>query len=332
MKKIIFLIFNLLLLIHTLKAQEDIFGIERKLTSRKSESNVGNITRNFISFFNLEFSSGGSYHFDRFTYNTESQLTNSDELNPYIKKFSFKGDSIFYDGYQYSIPINLGIKLEMLPFLTLGAGISRESGFKNIMSREEETLVFTKNPYQLISYYGSAGLVLYDASRRRQYLNWRYKKYSGDNYYMQSIKKQRQNQRYPWRFIIEGEVGKSRFQNSPSANSIYNEEVFEFTTSPISYYAIYFRTEYLFSEYSKFFLRTGTTYRSSNFFQNNVPHEYQLDQQLLTLNLGLSFALPGTKRCKKPGCGVVMKHYHDGIEFRGSSIFRQQNRKIGQWY
>jgi hypothetical protein len=27
-----------------------------------------------------------------------------------------------------------------------------------------------------------------------------------------------------------------------------------------------------------------------------------------------------------------MKHKHDGIEYRGSSIFNFQNRKIGQWY
>jgi hypothetical protein len=27
-----------------------------------------------------------------------------------------------------------------------------------------------------------------------------------------------------------------------------------------------------------------------------------------------------------------MKHNHNGVEYRGSSIFNFQNRKIGQWY
>jgi hypothetical protein len=28
---------------------------------------------------------------------------------------------------------------------------------------------------------------------------------------------------------------------------------------------------------------------------------------------------------------VVMNHRHDGVEYRGSSIFNLQNRRIGQW-
>ncbi len=333
MKKPVLLFLIIVLFNLSLYAQEDIFGIERKLTSRKSESNLGNITRNFLSFLNLEISSGASYHLDQFLYNGESQLANADELNKFINKFAFKGDSLIYDGYQYSIPINIGVKFEMLSFLTLGGGVSRESGFKNFFAREDETLVFTKSPYQIISFYGSVGLIIFDANRRKQFLNWRYKKYSGDNYYMQSIKKQRMNQRYPWRFILEGEVGKNQFVEPLKTNSLFTEDILEFTSEPNPFfYSLYFRTEFIFSEYSKFFVRVGTSYRSTVFSQNNIPHEYTLNQQLISLNLGLSIALPGTKRCKKPGCGVVMKHYHDGIEYRGSSIFSQQNRKIGQWY
>jgi hypothetical protein len=333
MKKLFWLFFTLILIQSSVEAQEDIFGIERKLTSRKSESNIGNVTRNFLSFLNFELSSGLSYHADQFIYDATNQLVSADELNRFIKKTSFSGDSLFYDGYQYSVPIHFGVRFEMLSFLTLGGGVSRETGFKNIMRREEETLVFSKIPYQMMSYYGTAGLVIFDANRRKQLINWRYRKYSGDNYYMQSIKRQRLKQRYPWRIIIEGEIGKSYFNQPLTVEAKFSEETFEFNSNPIStYYGMYLRGEYIMSEYTKIFMRGGTSYRSSNVIQTINDHQYTLNQNLYTLNAGIVFALPGNKRCRKPGCGVVMKHYHDGVEYRGSSIFQLQQRKIGQWY
>jgi hypothetical protein len=333
MKKSFWLLFYLLILGVQVEAQEDIFGIERKLTSRKSESNVGNVARNFLSFLNFEVSSGGSYHFDKFIYNLENQLVTEDVLNSYITRFNFKNDSLLYDGYQYSIPIHLGVRLEMFSFFTLGGGISRETGNQNMMSRENETLVFSKVPYQMTNLYATGGLVLYDANRRKQFLNWRYRKYAKENFYMQSIKRQRINQRFPWRFILEGEVGKSYFNNPALVKSIDTEDEFELNSNfNANYYSLYLRTEYLFSEYSKLFLRAGASVRESSIIQLNNNHQYTFQQNLITVNLGLSIALPGSKRCRKPGCGVVMKHYHDGVEFRGSSIFNLQQRKIGQWY
>jgi hypothetical protein len=140
---------------------------------------------------------------------------------------------------------------------------------------------------------------------------------------MQSEKTQRIRQNYPWRFILEGEYGNLFVRKSPSPNLVVNNS---------SYYGLAFRVERDFSEYARFFVKSGVELREFTFQTQNIEDFQNIKQTLLGAQVGLSISIPGTKRCKVDGCGVVMKHLHNGVEYRGSSIFNLQNRRVGQWY
>src|SRR5690606_17021931 len=98
------------------------------------------------------------------------------------------------------------------------------------------------------------------------------------------------------------------------------------------------RIERDFSEYARIFVKPAASFSTLSYdrivSENNVeiPESHIIKQNLYTVNVGLSISIPGTKRCKVGGCGVVMKHLHNGVEFRGSSIWKMQDRKVGQWY
>ncbi len=98
------------------------------------------------------------------------------------------------------------------------------------------------------------------------------------------------------------------------------------------YFGLSLRMEYEFSDYSKLFLKGGAEFRKFTYAVSDFSEFQNIDQNVYGLQAGLAIKFPGTKRCKIKGCGVVMKHSHDGIEYRGSSIFNMQNRKVGQWY
>jgi hypothetical protein len=87
-----------------------------------------------------------------------------------------------------------------------------------------------------------------------------------------------------------------------------------------------------FSEYTRLFVKAGAEFRNFSYQVEDLTEVQNIQQTLYGVQLGFSVRLPGTKRCKVQGCGVVMKHLHEGVEYRGSSIFNFQNRKIGQWY
>lgn len=151
---------------------------------------------------------------------------------------------------------------------------------------------------------------------------------------MQSELRQRARQLYPWRFIIEGEFGKMKLSKFVASNTITQNSTYQpkLAVSDNPYFGASLRIEREISDYAKVFLKGGAEFREFTFSASDFSESQLIKQQVFGLQAGLAMTLPGTKRCKIQGCGVVMKHMHDGIEFRGSSIFRFQNRKVGQWY
>src|SRR5690554_1298448 len=117
--------------------EEDIFGIERKI-SRKSESNLGNIFRNAISRFSLEVSGGVGYHQNQLNFLSEAPQLYAiqNHLDPQApieigsgSPMAFKNDAYF------AYPFNAGVRLDIFGIFTLGGGYGREFGkvrdFKN---------------------------------------------------------------------------------------------------------------------------------------------------------------------------------------------------------
>lgn len=151
---------------------------------------------------------------------------------------------------------------------------------------------------------------------------------------MQSELKQRARANYPWRFILEGEFGKMNLKNAydPALESGSASYVPRLAVSEDPYFGISMRMEYDLSEYTKLFLKGGAEFRKFTYAASDFSEYQNIDQNVYALQAGMAIKIPGTKKCKIRGCGVVMKHMHDGVEYRGSSIFNMQNRKIGQWY
>ena len=142
--------------------------------------------------------------------------------------------------------------------------------------------------------------------------------------------KQRIRQNYPWNISVEAEVGRMKvIQGEPMVPKVYQARLAEVKDQFT--YAAGLRIGYDLSEYVSVFAKGKYMQRS---FVNNSPDftPFPMDQEVYSAQFGLSMKVPGTKRCKINGCGVVMKHNHNGVEYRGSSIFNLQNRKIGQWY
>ncbi|TVP49309.1 MAG: hypothetical protein EA341_09455 [Mongoliibacter sp.] len=306
--------------------QEDIFGIDTKARpSRKSNNELGNVARNIVSMFSVEFSGGGAYHNQLLNFNSEipSQYPIGQYRNLDAPRELTSEDTIRLTSGNYAFPMNLGIRLNLFNTLTIGGGYGREFGQASSPVGDNYRLLYERERYTFDKFYGTVGLVLYDARKRAKFLNWRYRKYASQNIYMQGEKNQRIRQNYPWRFIAEGEFG----------NLILRQNLDErILTGDRSYYGVALRIERDFSEHARLFVKAGAEFRDF-IFQSESLNEFQnLQQTLYVAQVGLSISLPGTKRCKVPGCGVVMKHLHEGVEYRGSSIFRFQNRKVGQWY
>lgn len=328
MKKSFALIALFLLGIHFAKAQdEDIFGIDSKAKSktRKSQSNIGNVVRNAIGNFSFEIFTGGGFHTNKMVFNSASPSLYpiSQFQNLEVPQQVSPDDTLTFSSNNFGIPVNAAIKINLFNTLTLGAGYGREfGGMSNLRSGDLE-FQFARKNYTLDRAFGSVGLVLYDANKRAKFLQWKYRAFDSNNIMMQSEKNQRIRQIYPWRFIAESEFG-----------NVYMRSNFDplINTDNQSFFNVALRIEKQFSEYTRVFVKTGAEFRNYN-FQTEIPDEFQtIGQNLFFAQFGLSISLPSTKRCKVPGCGVVMKHLHEGVEYRGSSIFRQQNRKVGQWY
>ncbi|WP_425638370.1 hypothetical protein ACPUEN_03115 [Algoriphagus yeomjeoni] len=318
---------------------EDIFGISQKGKNPKSESGLGNITRNVLEMFSVELSGGGAYQefgtsfysantslypsFYRFQ-NLDGDPLDISEENPLDMK---GGDWVFPNW-------NGGVRINLFNLLTVGGGFGQEWGNLAPMQGGDYQFDFEGATYQVNKLYGTVGLVLYDANRRRAFLNWRYRNYSSSNMYMQSELRQRARQNYPWRFIFEAEFGKLNLKKAYDQALVSSSGPYvpRLAVSDKNYYGLGLRIERDFSEYTKMFVKGGADFRKFTYAASDFSEFQNLDQQVYAMQVGLAVRFPGTKRCKIAGCGVVMKHMHNGIEYRGSGIFNFQDRKVGQWY
>lgn len=324
--RIIFLLIILFVTVDKTSAQDDFFGLDTKAKrGRMSENNIGNFLRQLVSNFSFELSSGGTYLQNDLSFLSAtpseypiSQFSNLD--NPMELSAI---DTVRFRGNGLGVPVNVGLRLNLFNLLIVGGGYGREMGNMKAMNGSDYKFEFDQEAYTFDKLYGTVGLVLYDASKRRSFLKWKYRKFASQNVYMQSEKTQRMRENYPWRFIAEGEYGNIFVRKSPSEN-------FSITNSP--YYGLALRVEREFSEYARFFVKSGIEFRNFKYQPENNEEFQNIKQTLLGVQVGLSIRIPGTKRCKVGGCGVVMKHLHNGVEYRGSSIFNLQNRRVGQWY
>jgi opacity protein-like surface antigen len=315
---------------------EDIFGISSKAKNPKSESGVGNVFRNAIEMFALEISTGAAYHQigSSFYSQNPSLYPISQYQNFDTSTFSLQ-DTLSLSSNEWIFPLlNGGVRVNLFNLITIGGGYGMEWGNLAPMRGNDHEFQFEGASYQISKTYGTVGLVLWDAKRRQSVLRWQYRNYSSNNIYMQSELRQRARANYPWRFILEGEFGKMNLKKSydPSLTAGATPYVPRLAVSEDPYFGLSLRMEYDFSEYAKFFLKGGAEFRKFTYATSDFSEFQNIDQNVYGLQAGLAVKIPGTKRCKIQGCGVVMKHLHNGVEYRGSSIFNLQNRKIGQWY
>lgn len=335
-KSSLLLIILVITQIQVFAQDEDIFGISSKAKNPKSESGVGNVFRNAIEMFALEISTGAAYHQigTSFYSQNPSLYPISQYQNFETSTFSLQ-DTLSLSSNEWIFPLlNGGVRINLFNLITIGGGYGMEWGSLAPMRGNDHEFQFEGASYQISKTYGTVGLVLWDAKRRQSVLRWQYRNYSSNNIYMQSELRQRARANYPWRFILEGEFGKMNLKKSydPSLIAGATPYVPRLAVSEDPYFGVSLRMEYDFSEYAKFFLKGGAEFRKFTYAASDFSEFQNIDQNVYGLQAGLAVKIPGTKRCKIHGCGVVMKHLHNGVEYRGSSIFNLQNRKIGQWY
>lgn len=335
-KSSLLLIILVITQIQVFAQDEDIFGISSKAKNPKSESGVGNVFRNAIEMFALEISTGAAYHQigTSFYSQNPSLYPISQYQNFETSTFSLQ-DTLSLSSNEWIFPLlNGGVRINLFNLITIGGGYGMEWGSLAPMRGNDHEFQFEGASYQISKTYGTVGLVLWDAKRRQSVLRWQYRNYSSNNIYMQSELRQRARANYPWRFILEGEFGKMNLKKSydPSLIAGATPYVPRLAVSEDPYFGVSLRMEYDFSEYAKFFLKGGAEFRKFTYAASDFSEFQNIDQNVYGLQAGLAVKIPGTKRCKIHGCGVVMKHLHNGVEYRGSSIFNLQNRKVGQWY
>jgi hypothetical protein len=376
-KGLFFLFFCFSLSSLKLAAQdEDIFGISKRARNPKSNSSLGNSFRTFREQFSFQISTGAA------NYALNTDFYKGNQVYP-ITQYQANSDFDYYplpDTLSLSsrgliLPtMEAGVRLNLFNTLTLGGGYGWEQG--NLAPIEGGGYQFSLqgSTYRATNYYASAGLVLFDASKRRFLLKQKYKKYEKANpevkMRMKREYEQRIRQNYPWNISLEAEIGRMSVIQSaeiePFASKFLNLESYSYkrflndfpevswmesaeteTLNQLNLlrkyqprladlpnqitYAAALRISYDLSEYASVFAKGKYMQRS---FINNAPEfiSFPMDQAIYAVQFGIALKVPGTKRCKINGCGVVMKHLHDGVEYRGSSIFNLQNRKIGQWY
>lgn len=315
---------------------EDIFGISSKAKNPKSESSIGNAFRNVLEMFSLEVSTGAAYQQMNTNFYSESPSRYPIAQYQNLGSSSFSlSDTLSLRGGDWVLPVvNGGVRINLFNLLTIGGGLGKEWGNLSPMRGNDHEFSFEGATYQISKTYGTVGLVLFDAKRRQSILKWQYRKYSTNNLYMQSELRQRARANYPWRFILEGEFGNMKLTKAydPALDLPGAPYSPRLNVSGDPYFGAFLRMEYDFSEYAKVFVKGGGELRKFTFASNDFSEFQNINQTVYGLQAGLAMKIPGTKRCKIPGCGVVMKHMHNGVEYRGSSIFRFQNRKVGQWY
>ncbi|WP_339902496.1 hypothetical protein [uncultured Cyclobacterium sp.] len=318
------LFFSLLFLnTYESEAQEDIFGIERKIKSRKSDSEVGNAFRNAVSNFSFEISSGAGFHQHQLDFMSEvPENYPITELSTLEAPVFSDSDTTIFKSTGFAYPVNLGVRLNLFDLINIGAGYGREWGSLDKLTGDGNTFALVEEKYTYDKFYGTVGLVLWDAGKRSSFLRWKYRKYSDSNLSMQAQLRQRARQYYPWRITLEGEFGSITLKKSldPQLSVVKG------------YYGLGLRIERDLSEYSKFFIKPAAEFRPYDYNMIDPMEIQGVKQALYTLQVGVAISLPGSKRCKISGCRVVMRHLHNGVEYRGSSIFKRQNRKVGEWY
>ena len=337
-KKRIFLLstFFLLASAPSFSQDEDIFGITRKARAPKSESSLGNAFRTIREMFSFQLSTGvAQYTMGTEFYSGDGKVYTITQYQNYEFGYAPLPDTLALSTRQWILPtMEAGLRLNLFNILSLGGGYGWEKGILNPFEGAGYQFSLEGIDYRATNYYVSAGLVLYDASRRRFLLKQKYKKFNGANLELKMRMEKEYNQRirqnYPWSISVEAEVGRVKVnQEEPLVPKAYQARLAAVEDQYT--YAGVLRVAYEFSEYASIFVKGK--YMQRSFVNNSADFTpFKMDNEVYSLQTGLALKIPGTKRCKINGCGVVMKHNHNGVEYRGSSIFYFQNRKIGQWY
>ncbi|MCE2707051.1 MAG: hypothetical protein LW685_00485 [Algoriphagus sp.] len=319
-----------------LAQDEDIFGISKKAKNRKSESSLGNAFRSIQEMFSFEISSGvGLYEATTEFYKENGQRYPITQYQNVEYGLFPLPDTLSLRSMGWVAPsLEAGVRLNLFNIITLGGGYGMERGVLAPLQGAGYEVAFNGSSYRLNSYYASAGLILFDANRRSFFLKRKYNKYIGGvnqdlSLRMERELNQRLDQNYPWRIAIEGKVGQASIKSQEILVPKAYLPTLQLASGQFTYGAA-IRLEYDLSEYASIFLKGEVELRSL-VNGNKALYPFPLDQRQVGIKAGISMRMPGTKMCKIQGCGVVMKHMHNNVEYRGSSIFNLQNRKVGQW-
>ena len=105
----------------------------------------------------------------------------------------------------------------------------------------------------------------------------------------------------------------------------------DFNTEQVLYdpfYSVGLTFEKKFSKYFKVHIRPAVEFRNYNFEAGDITIPNKIS--MFSLNIGFLIKYPTYPRNKNRGHMVQMEHIYNGKIYRGRSVFRRQNPRIGQ--
>ena len=232
LRGILFMVVFFGLVFQSFCQEEDIFGITRKARPLKSESKVGNAFRSIQELFSFQVASGGAYYaMNTSFYKGDGQVYPITHYQNADYEYFPLPDTLSLQVKQVILPtIEVGVRMNVLNLLTLGAGYGWESTRLAPFEGNGYQFALQGTSIQATNYYASLGLVLFDATRRRFLLKQKYKRFNQANpdlkMRMQREYNQRIRQNYPWTVSVEGEVGRlNLIQNKQQLATTYQAKL-----------------------------------------------------------------------------------------------------------
>ena len=137
LKKSILSLFFTFLSVLVFAQEEDIFGISEKAKNPKSESGLGNVTRNILEMFSLELSTGASYsQFSTSFYTPNTSLyPNFTQYQNFDNPLDISEENpLDMKSNDWVFPVfNAGLRINLFNLLTIGGGYGQEWGDMSAM-------------------------------------------------------------------------------------------------------------------------------------------------------------------------------------------------------
>ncbi len=216
-----------------------------------------------------------------------------------------------------AIPFQILMAYKIKDVVRIGGGVvledNRVSELRTEIGEQTFTYQAPDDKYFVSKIFGHVGIVLYEPTKVRNSIDKRY----SEGKIKPADRATKINSIRNMNILLELQGGVAVAGGNVSSGNYIN---------------LGLSVEHNISEYMAVFVKPQVEVRQMSFLsQETIPLAFDQQKLLGGVSFGVNISIPSIKRCPIPNCHVVMKHRHNGVEFRGSPFWQNQNRKVGQW-